>query len=90
MRRRGVYRDGKVHVRARMCATCIFHPGNRMDLQPGRVEGMVRQALRQDSQIPCHDTLDGPQAVCRGFWDRHKLDVFPLRLALALDCVEYE
>ncbi|MGW2317427.1 hypothetical protein [Streptomyces sp. NPDC001680] len=32
---------GTVRVCARRCDTCIFHPGNLMDLKPGRVANMV-------------------------------------------------
>jgi hypothetical protein len=84
-RKRGVFRNGHVHVQARMCSTCIFRPGNLMHLEPGRVEHLTRQALRKDSCIPCHQTTYGSrregEAICRGYWDRHRNDVFPLRLA---------
>lgn len=57
-----------------------------MDLEPGRVKQMVAESLRKDSAIICHSTLgtDHP-AVCRGFFDRHRRDVLPLRLAVMLD-----
>lgn len=71
----GPYRDGKVHVLSRMCDTCIFRPGNRMHLEEGRVEGMVREATDNNSTVVCHSTIhrhDGVQpACCRGFYDRH-------------------
>jgi hypothetical protein len=71
---------GGVRVLAEMCATCIFRPGNLMQLQPGRVRGMVaatrpsRDHRRQPtaSHIPCHDTIyreDVRPAICRGFFD---------------------
>jgi hypothetical protein len=64
---------GRIHVLAAMCSTCIFRPGNLMALAPGRIAGMVREAERNQSAIPCHDTLyrdDVAPAVCRGFLDR--------------------
>src|SRR5476651_2454024 len=70
-RSRKVFRDGKVYVCARMCDTCIFRPGNLMNLEEDRVEQMVAQATRAESCIPCHQTLSGKQAVCRGFFERH-------------------
>lgn len=82
-----VYRDGKVHVCARMCRTCIFHPGNRMSLNPGRVEQMVADAVQDDSAIVCHSTLDGPNSVCRGFFERHK--TAPLQVAERLQVIEF-
>lgn len=68
------YRDGKVMVCERQCATCVFRPGNPMNLRPGRVEAMVEGAIQDQSAIICHSTLTGDNAVCRGFFDRHKQD----------------
>lgn len=58
------------------CDTCIFRPGNKMHLNPGRVAQMVRDANREGSQgIICHKTLpfgDNPDmggALCRGYYD---------------------
>lgn len=80
MTRHNAYRGGKVHVKARMCETCIFRPGNLMRLPEGRVEGMVADAKRKESAIICHSTLGTKAgAVCRGFFDRHS--TIPLRLA---------
>lgn len=62
-------------IRAEMCDTCIFRPGNPMHLKAGRVASMVAECRRDDSHIVCHETLnrddeDVPgddEAVCRGF-----------------------
>jgi hypothetical protein len=87
-RRHNVYREGRVHVQAEMCSTCIFRPGNLMGLHSGRVRGMVDEALTDESAIVCHQTLDGPDgSVCRGFFDRH--ETAPLVLAKQLDLVEW-
>lgn len=75
------YRNGKVHVCSRECDTCIFRPGNLMQLRSGRVREMVNGALDNDSAIICHSTLHGPNAVCRGFYDRYAAGSLPLRLA---------
>ncbi len=85
MARHDAYRDGRVHVCAAMCGTCIFRPGNLMDLEPGRVAGMVADATRKESAIICHQTLDGKNAVCRGFYDRHPTQ--PLQVAGRLGLV---
>jgi hypothetical protein len=86
-----IFRDGQVHVRKRMCETCIFHDGNRMSLREGRVEEMVAEALAEDTAIVCHDTLGAEhQAVCRGFFERHRLDTFALRLAIAFERVVFD
>lgn len=92
----GPFRDGKVHVLAEMCATCIFRPGNLMGLKSGRVRGMVDEAVKADAAITCHSTSDAAAgfyeparpAVCRGFFDRHA--TIPLRLAEAMDRIEYD
>lgn len=90
-----------LRIQQRMCATCIFRPGNLMDLDPGRVEQMVADSVREDTAIICHDTLDatddegewiidvigGPQAVCRGFYDRHKTQ--PLQVAERLELISW-
>jgi len=72
-----------------MCETCIFRPGNLMQLEPGRRESLERQAVRRDGCIPCHETLDGPRVICRGFFDRHKDDVVGLRLAQVFKKLEF-
>lgn len=77
-----------LRVCAGMCSTCIFRPGNLMDLQPGRVRGMVRDSLAADSFITCHKTLDGERAVCRGFYDRHKRNTLGLRLGAVMGVIE--
>lgn len=85
-----VYRDGQVHVLSEMCSTCVFRPGNLMDLEPGRVAGMVREAKEADSTIVCHSTLymEGiDHAACRGFFDRHKTT--PLQIAERMDLITF-
>lgn len=77
---------GTVRLCARRCDTCIFHPGNLMYLQPGRVADMVTRARRAEGHVVCHKTLgtDAP-AVCRGFADGPDQGrSFALRLARAL------
>lgn len=83
-----IYVDGRVRVMRRMCDTCIFRSGNLMRLEPGRVDGMVRDAVARDSTIVCHDTLTHPlHAACRGFFDRHKTQ--PLQVAERLRLVRW-
>lgn len=61
-----------VRVMAERCSTCIFRPGNLMQLRRGRVRDMVEQAQNNEGVIVCHDTLDDElQAVCKGFAERH-------------------
>jgi hypothetical protein len=86
--------DGQlaVHVLSERSATCIFRPGNLMDLRRGRVRGMVDEAVQAESCIPCHATIygDAPApAVCRGFYDAHGMRVWPLRWAAQLGRIVY-
>jgi len=67
----------RTRLLARMCATCIFRPGNPMHLRPGRLRDLVAHARAGDGYIVCHSTLPGmappgvKPAVCRGFADRY-------------------
>ena len=70
-----------------MCDTCIFRPGNLMQLKKGRVEEMVAEATKKNSCVVCHDTLGGKQAVCKGFFQYHKTAV--LQIADRLGYIRY-
>lgn len=73
---------------AERCDTCIFRPGNRMHLLPGRVRQMVEEVKRKEGCIPCHETLALPeQAVCRGQFDTLKTQ--PLQVAERLGVIEW-
>ena len=86
MSRHNVYRDGFVHVCREMCSTCIYRPGNLMQLRRGRVRSMVDEAVSDDGAIVCHQTLGtDANAVCRGFYDKHAPSM--LQIAARLDRV---
>lgn len=84
------FRDGRLHVRATMCETCIFRPGNLMHLAAGRVQQMIEDATRSGGAIVCHCTLYPPagqpraNAVCRGFFERHPTQALQLADRLGL------
>ena len=82
-------KDG-LRVCAGECSTCIFRPGNLMTLRPGRVRNMVDQAVAADSFISCHKTLEGEQAVCRGFYDRHGDKTMGCRLGGVIGVIEID
>ena len=82
------FRNDRVHVMARLCDTCIFRPGNVMDLDAGRVDSMVREACAKESTIVCHETVGGNRAVCRGFYERHQ--TLPLILAEKLGYITWQ
>jgi len=82
-----IFREGRVHVCSRLCETCIFRPGNLMNLREGVVESMVAGALAIEGVIVCHSTLDGEEhLVCRGFFERHPTS--PLQVASRLGFLE--
>lgn len=89
------YRGGKVHVVAEKCDTCVFHPGNRMSLQPGRLADLIKDNVDAESALQCHKTLpyspeQKPGAVCRGFFDSYALETPPLRLAMAMNILAFD
>lgn len=88
MGQHNVFRDGVIHVMPSRCETCIFRPGNLMHLQRGRVRAMVDQVKRDESCIPCHKTLDGDNAVCRGQYDLHP--TMPLQVAERMGLIRFE
>lgn len=74
MSEHNVYRDGKVHVLSRECATCIFKPKTR-PVDGQRVAGMVRDTKDEPgATVICHSTLyrgePEEHAICRGWFDR--------------------
>jgi hypothetical protein len=60
-----------VRVMAEQCSTCIFRPGNLMNLNPGRVKDMTDSTDAADGNVTCHQTLGTDAgALCRGSVDR--------------------
>lgn len=86
----GPLTPGGLRVCAVECSTCIFRPGNVMQLRAGRVRSMVDESLAADTAIVCHKTLDGERAVCRGFWERHRRETLLCRLGAVVGLVEIE
>lgn len=73
---RGARGTGKPRVLSEQCVTCIFRPGNLMNLREGRLQQIVRDTCAAGSYIVCHETLPGmpgedTPALCRGFYDRY-------------------
>ena len=76
------------YVRSVKCETCVF-TRNR-PVSRDRVRGMVTEADKAGSCIPCHHHLyqgEAIEPVCRGYFDRKSS--MTLRLAVALDMVEF-
>jgi hypothetical protein len=74
-----------------MCETCVFRPGNLMHLARGRLAEMVTEATANESAIICHSSLyrsGVDNAVCRGFFDRHRTR--PLQIAERLGLIAWD
>ncbi len=79
-----------IRVCSRPCSTCVIFPDDRMHLDESRRTSFIQEALDRDGYIICHQTLNGPQAMCRGFVNAHRGETFPLRLIDNLpDLVEH-
>ncbi|MEV0443518.1 hypothetical protein AB0I84_18505 [Streptomyces spectabilis] len=85
---------GRIRLCRTLCTTCVFHPGNRIQLAPGRLAQMIRDALADEGHITCHQNLPYdkaenplPPAMCKGFRDLPAAQCrsLALRLALYLD-----
>lgn len=89
MKDSGPFREGMVHVRRTKCATCIFHPGNRMRLKPGRVKEMREGADANGTCITCHEDMNTPKAaVCAGYFAIHNSQL--LQVAERLGRIELD
>lgn len=72
--------DTEFKVCARQCDQCLF-TANRV-VSEARAKQIVRDCLKTDDWFVCHKfSVLGLKVCCRGFWDRHKSDVYPLRIA---------
>lgn len=66
--------DGRPAVWREMCSTCIFRPGNLMNLEQGRLQDVAQSNLATGTLLVCHKTTHGQaeeEVVCRGFFDRY-------------------
>lgn len=57
-----------------MCGTCVFRPGNLMQLRPGALKRVVDANLATGTLLMCHTTTHGqaPEEIaCKGFFDRY-------------------
>lgn len=82
------YRDGRVHVLSERCPTCVFRPGNKMSLSPGRLRDLIEQNRSNDSALTCHETLEIDNAICRGFFDLEPKTT-PLQLAERIGIITF-
>lgn len=79
--------NGHIQVMASRCETCIFEPGNKLNLSKGVVANMIRRAKRERGAIQCHSTFGGDVgAVCRGFYELHA--TAPLQIAARVGAIQ--
>ena len=72
--------DTEFKVCVRQCDQCLFTV-NRV-VSPRRASQVIKDCLKNDNWFECHKfTILGLKVVCRGFWNRHRRDVYPLRIA---------
>lgn len=61
----------KFLVQKKMCATCIYRPDSPLDLKA--LEDQVCDPfIGFRAHRICHDSPDGVEICCRGFWEAHK------------------
>lgn len=84
------YPQPEIRLRAAKCPTCIFRPGNPMDLRDGRLASLIASVRASRSQIVCHDTLppNGPGSICRGYADAYGGDCNALAIAEQFGCLK--
>jgi hypothetical protein len=67
---------GRPRLLSEQCATCVYRPGNPMQLRRGRLKQMTQAGIAGGG-VTCHDTLtygahpDFGPALCRGFYDNY-------------------
>lgn len=93
------YRDGRVHVMAEKCSTCVFRPGNPMSLRPGQLKDLTDHVQETGVPFSCHQTLPyagaehiafyGGAALCAGAVANYAAGSPQMQLALAMDVVTY-
>lgn len=70
-----------LNIKRRKCERCLFGDNPHLPWLPyGREK--IESILQEDRTFTCHEYQN---VVCRGFYNRHKRDVFPIRLALLYD-----
>lgn len=80
--------DGKVHVRKRKCASCIYGPKSPVAAE--RRQQMQDDSDRDGGCIPCHSHLyvgERVHPICRGYFDNG--NSIPVRLAAAMEMIEW-
>lgn len=80
---------GRPRLLSEQCSTCIFRPGNPMNLRPGYLKEIVEANVAAGAGLTCHQTLaahpgEAPPSWCRGFYDAYGDAVAAVRFARAV------
>lgn len=87
-RKNGVLHADGMQICEQQCSTCIFRPGNKMHLSPGRLAEMVKSVKDDDGYVVCHKTLDWETgAICRGSYDR--IYTTPIQMAERMQFIRW-
>lgn len=71
-----------LNVRRKRCKYCLF--GKEPLLPKELIEEKINGCLRNDKTFACHEF---DSVTCKGFFDKHKRDVIPTRIGIALDAI---
>lgn len=73
--------DQALTLQKKRCDQCLFSQAKVVSDE--RRDQIIEDCLKRDHFFVCHKgSIKGLNIVCRGFWDKHKTDVWPLRLAV--------
>lgn len=83
-----VYRDGKVHVRAKKCDHCLFSAHRLVSGERAR-ELVASTRNEEGASFICHRSQisDEPQAICSAWWDAYAEEDNIMRLAMVTGIV---
>ena len=72
----------------KQCDECLFS-SNRI-VSAERAKEIVAECLKKDEYFICHkSSMQGGKVCCRGFFDKHKLDVIPTRISEIFGITEF-
>ena len=85
-----VSKDGKLKVRRKACATCIYNADSPLDIHAleAQVADKHLDGYFEGARI-CHHPKRNSGTICAGFWARHKDNFDAGQIAQRLDLVEY-
>lgn len=88
--RSNVYRDGKVHVRGSQCDHCLLSKDRLVSGERAR-ELIAETRAQEAGSFVCHrhQVSDEPEAICSVWFERFAREDLVLRMAIAMNVVEY-